>query len=178
MAIRNNEGTPILLDDTATLAAQIAPYHTVEIACFRRRKMLWTIFVVLLVLWLVGLIGFHIVAWYIRSGSNCFTCCNGREFLMNSDQVSGKFDQIGGKIKQGIGETIGNQDLANEGVVDQVKGSAKEVWGNAKDAVHQNAEERKLAAEEKANEARGNLVDGVDAAKDHANTVIDGRRPL
>jgi hypothetical protein len=66
MAIRNNEGTPILLDDTATLAAQIAPYHTVEIACFRRRKMLWTIFVVLLVLWLVGLIGFHIVAWYIH----------------------------------------------------------------------------------------------------------------
>ena len=28
--------------------------------------MLWTIFVVLLVLWLVGFIGYHLVAWYIH----------------------------------------------------------------------------------------------------------------
>jgi Family of unknown function (DUF5670) len=28
--------------------------------------MLWTIFVILLVLWLVGFIGFHVVAWYIH----------------------------------------------------------------------------------------------------------------
>jgi hypothetical protein len=28
--------------------------------------MLWTIFVILLVLWLVGFVGFHIVAWYIH----------------------------------------------------------------------------------------------------------------
>jgi hypothetical protein len=28
--------------------------------------MLWTIFLVLLVLWLVGFIGFHVVAWYIH----------------------------------------------------------------------------------------------------------------
>ena len=28
--------------------------------------MLWTIFLVLLVLWLVGFVGFHVVAWYIH----------------------------------------------------------------------------------------------------------------
>ncbi|MGA8730414.1 MAG: lmo0937 family membrane protein [Terracidiphilus sp.] len=28
--------------------------------------MLWTIFVILLVLWLVGFIGFHVVGWYIH----------------------------------------------------------------------------------------------------------------
>jgi hypothetical protein len=28
--------------------------------------MLWTIFVVLLVLWLVGLVSFHAVGWYIH----------------------------------------------------------------------------------------------------------------
>ncbi len=28
--------------------------------------MLWTVFVILLVLWLVGFIGFHVVAWYIH----------------------------------------------------------------------------------------------------------------
>jgi hypothetical protein len=28
--------------------------------------MLWTLFIILLVLWLVGFIGFHVVAWYIH----------------------------------------------------------------------------------------------------------------
>jgi hypothetical protein len=28
--------------------------------------MLWTIFVILLILWLVGFIGFHVVAWWIH----------------------------------------------------------------------------------------------------------------
>jgi hypothetical protein len=28
--------------------------------------MLWTLFVILLIAWLVGLIGFHVVAWYIH----------------------------------------------------------------------------------------------------------------
>jgi hypothetical protein len=28
--------------------------------------MLWTLFVILLVLWLVGFIGFHVVVWYIH----------------------------------------------------------------------------------------------------------------
>src|SRR6185437_4934992 len=30
------------------------------------KLMLWTIFVILLILWLVGWIGFHVVAWYIH----------------------------------------------------------------------------------------------------------------
>jgi len=28
--------------------------------------MLWTLFAILLVAWLIGLIGFHVVAWYIH----------------------------------------------------------------------------------------------------------------
>jgi len=28
--------------------------------------MLWTLFVILLVAWLIGLVGFHILAWYIH----------------------------------------------------------------------------------------------------------------
>jgi Flp pilus assembly protein TadB len=30
------------------------------------RRMLWTLFVILLIAWLIGLIGFHVVAWYIH----------------------------------------------------------------------------------------------------------------
>jgi fatty acid desaturase len=29
-------------------------------------SVLWTIFVILVVAWLVGFIGFHVVAWYIH----------------------------------------------------------------------------------------------------------------
>ena len=29
-------------------------------------RMLWTLFIILLIAWLVGLIGFHVVAWYIH----------------------------------------------------------------------------------------------------------------
>ena len=28
--------------------------------------MLWTLFVILLVAWLIGLVGFHVIAWYIH----------------------------------------------------------------------------------------------------------------
>lgn len=28
--------------------------------------MLWTIFLILIVLWLVGFIGFHVIGWYIH----------------------------------------------------------------------------------------------------------------
>jgi hypothetical protein len=28
--------------------------------------MLWTIFVILLILWLIGFIGFHVIGWYIH----------------------------------------------------------------------------------------------------------------
>jgi fatty acid desaturase len=32
----------------------------------RTKFMLWTIFVILLVLWLVGLVSFHAIGWYIH----------------------------------------------------------------------------------------------------------------
>jgi uncharacterized protein YjbJ (UPF0337 family) len=54
--------------------------------------------------------------------------------IMNKDQVTGKVEQAAGRVKQGVGETLGDQKLANQGVADQVKGAARETWGNAKDA--------------------------------------------
>lgn len=53
---------------------------------------------------------------------------------MNENTAEGKFDQVKGKVKQGIGEAVGNDRLANSGAADQVKGAAKESWGAAKDA--------------------------------------------
>ena len=45
---------------------------------------------------------------------------------MNKDQVSGKAEQVVGKVKQRVGEALGNDKLANQGVVDQARGAAKE----------------------------------------------------
>jgi uncharacterized protein YjbJ (UPF0337 family) len=52
---------------------------------------------------------------------------------MNPEKMEGKFDQVSGKIKQGVGEAVGNQKLANAGAAEQIKGAAKETWGKAKD---------------------------------------------
>ena len=52
---------------------------------------------------------------------------------MNESNVGGKFDEITGKVKQGVGEAFGNEKLANEGAAQEVKGNAKQTWGNVKD---------------------------------------------
>jgi Flp pilus assembly protein TadB len=55
---------------TATLRAPWSSIHNVGMEYAESQKgdhgMLWTLFVILLIAWLVGLIGFHVVAWYIH----------------------------------------------------------------------------------------------------------------
>ena|ERR1700753_1406786 len=81
---------------------------------------------------------------------------------MNTDKVEGKFDQVAGKIKQGVGEAVGNQKLANSGVAEQIKGAAKETWGNAKDTaavVHEDNKARARAEGEDVNYRTENSTD-------------------
>ena len=76
---------------------------------------------------------------------------------MNTEKIEGKFDQVAGKIKQKVGEAVGNQKLANAGTAEQIKGAAKETWGHAKDAAGAvNDDSRAKAAVERENlQARG-----------------------
>lgn len=92
---------------------------------------------------------------------------------MNKDQVSGKAEQVAGKVKQSVGETFGNQKLANQGVADQVKGAAKETWGNAKDAAAVAADRHQKEAEHKADETRAGILDKVNEIHDGVNERID-----
>jgi|SRR5580693_3113447 uncharacterized protein YjbJ (UPF0337 family) len=103
---------------------------------------------------------------------------------MNTDKVEGKFDQVAGKIKQKVGETVGNQKLANAGVADQVKGAAKETWGHAKDAasaVNDDTQARarvqgddwKTRSEEKAHELREKVAATTQHVKDTVNEKLD-----
>jgi uncharacterized protein YjbJ (UPF0337 family) len=103
---------------------------------------------------------------------------------MNTDKVEGKFDQVAGKIKQHVGEAVGNQKLANAGVADQVKGAAKESWGHAKDAAaavnndsqaraHVEGESLKARAEEKAHEMREKISSTAQNVKNTVNEKLD-----
>jgi len=92
---------------------------------------------------------------------------------MDKDQVSGKFDQAIGKVKESIGSAVGNDKLANEGVADQVKGAAKETWGNAKDAAHTVHNDHVAETEAGAADTRESFTDKVTELKKKANDRID-----
>jgi uncharacterized protein YjbJ (UPF0337 family) len=92
---------------------------------------------------------------------------------VNKDQVSGKVMQAVGKVKQRGGETLGNEKLADQGVVDQVKGAAKETWGNAKDAAKEVQQKHQNVAADRAHERRNKISQSVQNAKQKANEKID-----
>jgi uncharacterized protein YjbJ (UPF0337 family) len=103
---------------------------------------------------------------------------------MNKEIAEGKFDQASGAVKQKVGETFGNQKLANAGAAEQIKGAAKETWGKAKDvasdrsnaaAAQTTVEKESLAqrTEDAAHNLRENLVEGVEKAKNRINEKLE-----
>lgn len=98
---------------------------------------------------------------------------------MNKSEAAGKLDQIKGKMKQGVGEAIGDDSMANSGAMDQVKGNAKEAWGSAKDAANSAGRaryenDRTYPADERMREDKNNLRDKVTSmAKDAKEAVTD-----
>jgi uncharacterized protein YjbJ (UPF0337 family) len=59
--------------------------------------------------------------------------------------VNGKFNEIAGKVKQTVGETVGNDKLANEGAAQQVKGHVEQAWGTVKGVVEDKVAEVKAS---------------------------------
>ena len=55
--------------------------------------------------------------------------------IPNKDEVEGKVENVGGKIKEGIGNLTGDRDLEAEGEADQVEGQSQETWGKFKRGV-------------------------------------------
>jgi uncharacterized protein YjbJ (UPF0337 family) len=95
---------------------------------------------------------------------------------MNKDQVTGKVEKAAGRVKQAVGETVGNQKLANQGVADQLKGAAKETWGNAKDAASVAADRHQKEAEHTADATRAGIRDKVNDVNDSVNDRIDAHK--
>ena len=52
--------------------------------------------------------------------------------LPNRDEMEGKFDQVKGKAKEGIGRAIDDDELEAEGRADNAGGNIKEGFGKAR----------------------------------------------
>jgi uncharacterized protein YjbJ (UPF0337 family) len=69
-----------------------------------------------------------------------------QEVLM-ADDVTGKATHLGGKLKEGLGDLLGDRQLKAEGRLEQVEGAAEQDAARAEEAL-QEANARKLAAEQ------------------------------
>jgi uncharacterized protein YjbJ (UPF0337 family) len=51
------------------------------------------------------------------------------------DKISNKTEEVGGKVKEGVGDATDNESLQAEGVADQSSAHAKQAGENVKDAL-------------------------------------------
>ncbi len=52
----------------------------------------------------------------------------------DDDRVRGTANDLGGKVKEGLGKLTGDRRLESEGHMDQAKGKAQKAVGDLKDA--------------------------------------------
>ena len=62
-----------------------------------------------------------------------------------ADDVEGKAKHLGGKLKEGVGDLLGDRRMKEEGRLDQMEGAAEQDVARAHDA-EMEAEARRLAA--------------------------------
>lgn len=66
-----------------------------------------------------------------------------------AEDASGKTTHLGGKIKEGVGELLGDRKLRREGKLDQVEGEAEQDQARAERAAEDAAARRVAAKVEK-----------------------------
>jgi uncharacterized protein YjbJ (UPF0337 family) len=68
-----------------------------------------------------------------------------------ADDIDGKATHLGGKIKEGVGELLGDRKLEREGQLDQMEGRAEQDQARAEEAADE-AAMRQAAARRAKNE--------------------------
>jgi uncharacterized protein YjbJ (UPF0337 family) len=63
-----------------------------------------------------------------------------------AEDMEGKAKHLGGKLKEGVGELLGDRRMREEGRLDQVEGEAEQDMARAQDAV-MDANARRMAAQ-------------------------------
>ena len=54
----------------------------------------------------------------------------------DNDRARGTANDLGGKIKEGLGKLTGDKSLESEGHMDQAKGKTQQALGDIKDALN------------------------------------------
>lgn len=68
-----------------------------------------------------------------------------------ADEAGGKGKHVGGKIKEGVGELLGDSELERDGRLDQVEGRAEQDQARAEEEAT-DAAQRRIAAQRAKNE--------------------------
>jgi uncharacterized protein YjbJ (UPF0337 family) len=55
--------------------------------------------------------------------------------MSGTDKAKNKAEEVGGKVKEGVGKATGDRSLENQGKVDQTKGNLKQAGEKVKDAI-------------------------------------------
>lgn len=55
--------------------------------------------------------------------------------MANEDQAKGKAKDIGGKLKEEVGDVTNNDDMKRDGQVDQAEGKVQKKSGDVKDKI-------------------------------------------
>ena len=63
-----------------------------------------------------------------------------------ADDLAGKMTHLGGKIKEGVGELLGDRSVQREGRLDQMEGAAEQDAARAEEAM-MDANARRLEAQ-------------------------------
>jgi uncharacterized protein YjbJ (UPF0337 family) len=50
----------------------------------------------------------------------------------NKDEMDGKYEQVKGSVKEGLGNVTGDDEMRSEGTADKLKGDVQEGWGGTK----------------------------------------------
>lgn len=53
--------------------------------------------------------------------------------VVDSDRTEGSAKKMGGDLKEGAGNLLGDEKLKREGQADQTEGKAQNAWGSVKD---------------------------------------------
>ena len=63
-----------------------------------------------------------------------------------ADDLTGKLDHLAGKVKEGVGDLLGDRKMEREGRLDQMEGRAEQDAARAEDALLE-ADARRLEAQ-------------------------------
>jgi uncharacterized protein YjbJ (UPF0337 family) len=126
--------------------------------------MLWTIAVVLLILWLLGMVSSYTLGGFIhillvlaiivilirviqgRSPVAWWKSVRKKKVrrggTVNKDQVKGKVKDVAGRVERQAGEWTGDEEAQVRGAAKQAEGKVQKAWGDAKEALKKSADKQ------------------------------------